>query len=125
MTPIFISFCCANTGAAAIAAIRTAGTKRVANLRMATSSVDKPGKQAKNDFLVLPSVPNRPEDVKQSKAGGAVKGGKENVRRLVTDHPQPRDFFALTIEENDAGRSEQAEALEQGLVLGRIGGDVR
>src|ERR1035437_7745153 len=125
MTPIFISFCCANTGAATIAAIMAAGMKRVTNLRMVSSSVDEPGWRAKNYFLVLPSVSNRPEDVKQSKTGGAVEGGYENVRRLVTDHPQSRNLPALPVEENDTGRSEQAEALEQCLVLGRIGGDIR
>jgi len=43
---------------------------------------------------------------------------RKNVRRLVAYHPQALDFPALAIEKDDAGRIEQAEALEQRLILG-------
>jgi hypothetical protein len=43
---------------------------------------------------------------------------------LVADHAQTLQFAPLRVEENDAGRAEQVEALEQRLVLGAVAGDV-
>src|SRR5262249_25280399 len=40
-------------------------------------------------------------------------------------HSQPFDFTAGAVEEHDAGWAEEAELLEQRLVLGRVGGDIR
>ena len=75
-------------------------------------------------FQEYPRYPRR-RTRPESKRGGAVERGEESVRRFVADHPQALHFPALAVEENDARRPEQAEALEQCLVLGRIGGDIR
>src|SRR3989304_5565916 len=53
-----------------------------------------------------------------------VEHRQEAVGGLEADHAQPLDFAAFAIEENDARRAEQAEALEQRSVLGAVGGDV-
>src|SRR5688572_32142600 len=53
-----------------------------------------------------------------------IEGHHESVRALVADDPQAADLAPLAIEEDDAGRPEQAKALEQRDVIGVVGGNV-
>ena len=52
----------------------------------------------------------------------AVEAAQERVGRLVADDAQ--HFIAALVEEDDARRPEQVEALEQRLIVGVIRGDV-
>src|SRR4051794_8716856 len=52
-----------------------------------------------------------------------VEALQELVRRLIAD--DPRHLVALVIEENDSGRAEQLEALEEELIVGAVRSYVR
>jgi hypothetical protein len=50
--------------------------------------------------------------------------GRNFVHRLEADDAQVEEFLAFGVEKDDAGRAEQAEALQQRLVGIAVGGDV-
>jgi hypothetical protein len=50
--------------------------------------------------------------------GDEVEGFRELFRRLVTDDPHAADLAAVAVVEHDSRRTEEAEALQERLVLG-------
>src|SRR4029077_7772671 len=56
-----------------------------------------------------------------SMARGSGKRFEEALRRLVADHAQAGDLASLGVEEDDAGRAEEREALQQ-LAVRRVRG---
>ena len=53
-----------------------------------------------------------------------VENAEECRGVLEAHHPEPLDLLAAGIEEDDAGWPEEAETLQQGLVLLPVVGDV-
>jgi hypothetical protein len=51
-------------------------------------------------------------------ACGPVERLRKLLCRLIADHAQVLDFAAALVEEDDSRRAEQAETLQQRLVLG-------